>query len=401
MTDYFDEIESAVEDEPSPTQGLLGAVSSALQGDRKKAKDAIVAARGRIAQQARTDLGQALRQLGALGGTESSPGPSRAARMAAPSRLPPLSPAQRFSSRSPSDGPAGPGASASRDDLAALRRISARNDRRAYEAIRQNARAIEQLARSQRTLLKQVAELQKRGDLAVTQRVVEGLATLERRAETAQRAQARALAARDRSIRELRSSQTRTLRSARLQARAARIDKLNSVAGSMQVGAFGAKGDLFATNNLLVAGNQLLWSFAGDLLRTIGLSDPGSSSPLGWLAPLASLATSQVALGNRQHERFIAGVATGFAWVDKTSKIAARVSLRPFIGSADWDAFRKRTDIVATATLLEPVSLGKGTGPVRTVVSDGVLLIELAPVGEIGPDAYRVAWLVDTAKPGG
>ncbi len=88
------------------------------------------------------------------------------------------------------------------------------------------------------------------------------------------------------------------------------IQHVNSVVNSMQAAAFGEKGSLLTTNNLLLAANQLLWQFIDPLLRGMGFALGPSPSLLTWLSPVGSLLTGQLVVGNRQHVRFISGVVT-------------------------------------------------------------------------------------------
>ena len=131
------------------------------------------------------------------------------------------------------------------------------------------------------------------------------------------------------------------------------IQNVTNVVNSVQSAAYGQRGSVLATNNLLLAGNQLFWTFLDPLLQTAGITSATSPSFLARLAPLGSLLTGHVALGNRQHVRFISGLAV----FDGTTAVAL-TSLRNRIGSAFWPEFRRRTNIPVTAAFV-------GAGAIR------------------------------------
>jgi hypothetical protein len=278
-------------------------------------------------------------------------------------------------------------AAAHRNDLAVLRHIIAVDTARSFAAIRHNASAIDALASTQQELARRVAELQRCCDGDMLKRLLERLKRLDLRvgkAVRAQRQQLVTLTQRQRSMR----GQLRT------QASRASMQALNNTATSVQAAAFGTKGSLLARNNLLIAGNGVLWSFFGDLLQLLGLGRAG-----GWLGPVASLVSSQVALGGEQHERFVSGVTTQF--FPFTGNLAARsVSLEDRIGSRVWPSFRRRTDVPVTVESLDPID-----AVIQARVTNGVLDIVLRRSDEF-PDAAelvnaRIAWLIDTGDPNG
>jgi hypothetical protein len=353
-------------------------------------------------------------RLQALGSRPAATTPP-AVRGRAPAKLEPLPPL--LSSRL--DGSAGK----LRADLVAVRRATGANAAATHATLRHHAGAIDELGRAQTELAKQVAALQAIGDLSTLRRLARDLGMLERRVADVTRVQASALLSQERTMQQAIVRQDQALRE---QVRSSRIAKLNATASSMQSSAYGAKGSPLATNNLLLAGNQLLWNFGGDLLRRLGGMSPAASSALGWLAPLGSLITGGALLANRQHQRFISGIATDFipvvsagyrpmvtAVVPRTpSAWTVRVTLRPYIATSLWPTFQRRTDVPVTVTLLPPdEGSGSGSGPggegddlrrrsaqassaVIAAVRDGTLYIVVTEV-DTGM-ATRVAWMVDT-----
>jgi hypothetical protein len=165
---------------------------------------------------------------------------------------------------------------------------------------------------------------------------------------------------------------------------------------SAQVAAFGEKGNLFATSNLLLAGNQLLWSFIDPLLRFLGIDFGMSPSPIAWLAPLGSMGFGAVTAGRFQHVRFLADVTPIPAGI-----VEQRVPLLPRIAPADRDHFASRTDVLVTARTLnldlDKTTLGTATFT-EASVENGTLVLTLNH--SLG-SPVRVAWLVDTGLGGG
>lgn len=304
-----------------------------------------------------------------------------------------------------------------RADLVGLRRVAGTNATRADAAIRRNAAAIDELGRAQQRMAAQLDALQATDALALLRRLAGNLATLERRVVAVAEAQSTAIVARDQDLRRAIVRQDRALAS---QGRTARIAKLNATAASMQSSAYGTKGSPFATNNLLLAANQILWNFGGDALRALGFSTPARASALAWLAPIASLTVGGVVLGDRQHDRFVSGVATDLVALggapdpdpdpepDPIEFIAfapiahallkapdawtARVPLQSSIAPALWREFRGRKDVPATATIVGQ-NLDAATRASATVREGVLYIVAVGP--EVGPKT-QVAWLLDT-----
>jgi hypothetical protein len=166
----------------------------------------------------------------------------------------------------------------------------------------------------------------------------------------------------------------------------------------MQSAAFGEKGSLLNTNNLLLAANQLLWTFIEPILRTAGFDLGPSPSVLTWLSPVGTLVTGQVVLGDRQHVRFISGVTT---FDGTTSSVTEPLKKR--LASSFFKEFKRRTDVPVTAVALDE-SLSGFT--IAASVSNGDLTIQLLDAGGGDLDLLlaqpgRVAWMVDTGVDGG
>jgi hypothetical protein len=365
------EIDLASTADPAPKNEIMRAVANAVRGNRSEIADWFARARERIKERARAGLGRALPP-------PNGKAPIVGAPLQDPTPYPTIPPKP------------------SRPDLVGVQRTAAANERRAFAAIQQNSRAIDRLATCQRELGRTLAEMQAKGDLALLEGICDGLSRLERRVQALETQMARGgNGSASRALQE-----TKALRSElKTQLRAARIDKLNEVVASMQSSAFGAKGSVFATNNVLLAVNQLLWGFGGDALRKLGVLAEGQSTAAAWLSPLASLAVSQVALGNRQHERFVSGIATDFDDVNDDDAVLSSlstISLESHIGSSLWPEFSRRTDVPVVVTVLFPTD---GTVRAQAFIVRGVLNINLR--GALKRDSPRVAWVVDTEESSG
>jgi hypothetical protein len=293
-----------------------------------------------------------------------------------PRPVPPPAPARQVQIRLAS-GRTVKMALASRADLAGLATATAANDRQAFALLAQHQAALDGLALDQEALARKVAELAERSQAALLE-MLQMLGNVKQ----ATAAATATLSARTSTLGTTLSRQRVQLRTA---ARVASIQKVTDTVNSLQLSAFGDKGGVFTTNNLMLAANQLLWSYLGPALDALG--------PLAWLAPLGSLATGAATVGRRQHVRFVSGVTSVRAGAGGFSaggaEGSARLLLADRIAPADWLAFRKRADIPVTATVLGAAS---GAG-VRARVQDGFLLIsvESATAGLV-----RVAWMVDT-----
>src|SRR5262249_19122115 len=197
------------------------------------------------------------------------------------------------------------------------------NARAGLGGLRRHARPIARLDRSTAALPDQVSPLQARADVTLSG-LVTGFAGLERQVRNAVRPQVVAAAGQPppssvgepretRPVRRVRQSpqlqRLQQARALRAQAFRAQVKEVTSVVNTVQATAFGQRGSVFATNNLLLAGNQLFWTFLDPVLQRVGVLDATSATVVAALAPLGTLATGQILLADRQHVRFISGVA--------------------------------------------------------------------------------------------
>jgi hypothetical protein len=361
---------------------LLAAVPDGVRSDQTTASPMLQDVQQQIRERAREAVRKRIES--SLPGASDSPSVGKPAALRS---VPPLSPSGPVEIRLDKGrrvrATIVPGA-ARRDDVAAFREANATNTRRAFEALQEQSEAIESLRRSQTELTRKVAALQAQSDRSVVG-LLQGMAGLEQRLQTT-KVRERVLRTQNLSARTMAARQQRALNS---MATTARIQQVNAVVNSVQSAAFGEKGSLLATNNLLLAANQLLWTFIDPILRGMGFALGPSPSLLTWLSPVGSLLTGQVALGNRQHVRFISGIAN----FDGTSNLVTE-SLRSRLADGFFKEFRRRTDVPITAVALDVTISSR----IVAFVRDGTVFIafesEAAQTG-------RVAWIVDTGVDGG
>jgi len=274
---------------------------------------------------------------------------------------------------------------ARRSDLEALRETTASNNERNAAALRRQAEALERLRRKYDALAGQLAAMQSQATQSLVQ-LAEGVRGVERRVATV-RTQNRALVTRARATRVAAVRQKAEMRT---MASAARMQQVTAVVNSTQAAAYGQRGSVFATNNLLLATNQLFWTFLDPALRGLGVVKGTTPSLAVWLAPLGSLVTAQVALGNRQHDRFVSGVIT----LRGGAPILAH-SLQNDIASAYWPTFKERTDVPVTIEGLDGLNVA-GLG-IFAIVRGGTLFITLRDTSGEDFDSLegRIAWMID------
>lgn len=174
------------------------------------------------------------------------------------------------------------------------------------------------------------------------------------------------------------------LKGLQLQAFESQIQQVTSVINAVQATAYGDRGGILTTNNLLLAGNQLFWIMLDPLLRQLGLTRDSEPSAAVVLTPAGTLVTGHLLLGNRQHVRFISGVTRLRPGQDVSFE-----TLRNRIGADLWPEFQSRSDIPVQARVLAPPDALVMSASVR----DGVLRIV---VEKGGNQSARVAWLIDT-----
>lgn len=278
---------------------------------------------------------------------------------------------------------------ARRSDLAAIARASADNHRRAFGALRAQGAAIDGLKRSQQQLAEKISQLEKRADdavLALTQTVTQSSRQLKDLAAEGQKALAKAGTAATTAVQTLAVTQ--------------QAQNLTNVIGTAQATAYGERGSVLAPNNLLLTGNQLLWTFLAPMSVALGAS-AGTATVLSLLSPLGSLLTGFAAVGSRvperEPERFISDIAVfDVGKLDYTESLSGRMDNDAF------EKFRKRTNVPVTVNSVDPIAPDQASAEVR----DGVLHINVVSFGGIfrgrGPQArYRIAWMVDTGASNG
>jgi hypothetical protein len=283
---------------------------------------------------------------------------------------------------------------ARRSDLEALSRASAENNRRLYSALRNQRDVIDRLARSQRELAARVEGLQKQADDAVvslSRGMTQSSRQLRQVAQQGQKLLAEAGSAAKTAAGQL--QQVLTLASSTQQAQ-----NLTNVVGTAQATAYGERGSVLSRNNVLLTGNQLLWTLLPALSRAFGAS-ANASLLLAWLAPLGTLVTGYAAVGSSvpEHEpqRFITGVEA----FEGGGTTDLDVPLRGRIPDDAFDRLRNRTDVPVTVTLLDATTLDTDdTVRVAARVEDGTLKIRFA---RLQRSRTRVAWMIDTGVNGG
>jgi hypothetical protein len=239
--------------------------------------------------------------------------------------------------------------------------------------------AIRDLRRSHDELAGQVRALQRQANTTLID-LLQGFAAFERRFR-AVKAQNRVMQVEAQRVKAFAIRRTKELALAKVNAR---VQAFTSAATTMQTAAYGHKGALWHRNNVLLAGNQLLWTFADPLLRKAGILRGPSPGLLTVLAPVGMLLTGHIALGNQQHVRFVSGIAI----LTAGSRVALE-SLRHRIASGLWPAFRRRRDVPVTVVSLD----GDEDTTYVGVVENGILRITSDNASE---GVTRVAWMVDT-----
>ena len=262
--------------------------------------------------------------------------------------------------------------------------VARHSSRRALE---RQGQALETLKRSHEDLARKVRALQEQSERALP-RLLDGLTVLEQRLQ-AVRVQRQALSVRNAAAATLAARQDRKIQGL---TESARLQQVTAVMSATQAAAYGEKGSVFSTNNLLLAGNQLLWIFMDPLLRHFGIVSGPSPSLAAWLAPVGVLATGHLVLGGRQHVRFVSGIAN----FDGTTPVFLE-PLRGRIADSLWPEFQRRADVPVTITVLHPAP---GVRFAAAVVR-GVLVIVMVPIDEFPIPTGRVAWMVDTGVNGG
>jgi len=251
------------------------------------------------------------------------------------------------------------------------------------------AEALEHLSRAHDELSERVAALERqaRGSLAD---LVDRLQGYEQQMRTLG-AQRRALAAEVQSC--CNTTSPRTRRELDSLETTMRIQQVNTAVLAAQSAAYGVRGSIRETDNMLLIANHVFWTFLEPVLRRLGFDLGPSPSFVTWLAPVGSLVTGGMLLSDRQHVRFITGITT----FDGTNRFIVE-SLRSRIAPGFRREFERRTNVPVTVTPIDLTPLGNLR--LRAEVLGGFLLIE-AFVPDSGVPKGRVAWMVDTGVDGG
>jgi hypothetical protein len=256
------------------------------------------------------------------------------------------------------------------------------------------------LQRRQDALTKRVTELEARADAAVAG-LIQGVSDVEQRARAlvpAQLQQGRQL------LQQVESVQQLTLQT--------QIRGVTSVVNTLQATAYGDKGTLLSTNNLLLAISQLFWTALDPLLQATGAVTPQTATIIAALAPVGTLVTGEILVGSRQdqqrsqpRERFVSGRTT-VSVPGKSSE-----SLEGKIDAAYWPTFSTLSNVQVTATIVEPSGITNAA--VSANVNGGFLEIAVLPIVTGGTFVtlsfvrtaaplrnVTVAWTVDTGGGG-
>ncbi len=281
-------------------------------------------------------------------------------------------------------------------DVMALQKFSRVTTQQFYQGISDNSRAINALGKSIEKLEKKVEKLQSNEALikGLTKRLAElntGLDLVKRNQHASVTQQKQA--ARQQSLMQERKT--------RLQERAAQIQKLHATLNSVQTAALATPGDVFSSNNVLLAINQMAWGFAPELLKSLGFNAASLDNPTPWLTPIANLLTTQVLVGRRQQNRFVSGQVSlnninadfyGFFDIGHT----AEVNLRNRIAPALWASFSRRDNIPVTTVLVEPQPRLPAVLTTFGEVRNGTLFVRIVGSGNVVPERVVVSWTVDT-----
>jgi hypothetical protein len=286
--------------EPLTPQELLATTLDAFGADGAKMRAMLREVRRRAENQARVRVRD--RREGRLPGNTTEP--PRPKSVAAPQASPRLSPDWPLEIRLQNGRKIRATftpAVARRHDLAALDRVCAANDRQALAAIKQQSDALDTLRRSHEELSKKVTALQEQADRALIA-LLQGLTIFNQQLHTV-KVQEQTIRAARLSVRTLAARHKHQQRQLQSLATRSRIQQVTAVVNSVQGAAYGQKNSIIATNNVLLAGNQLFWIFIEPLLRGFGIINGPSPSVVTWLTPLGSLVTGQLALGSRPPQK--------------------------------------------------------------------------------------------------
>jgi hypothetical protein len=273
-------------------------------------------------------------------------------------------------------------------DVQRLREHVAATDTQSYQMLLKHARTIDELARRQSSMQSKLDDLQAQCDLALVGGLRGAAATEARLDLGEQRLESQEGA--------LKQAQIGTQRALDLQESTQRAQALNTAIGSAQAAAFGERGSLLATNNLTIAANQLLWGLVDPLLRRLGWWSGSTLHPSAWLGPLLGGAATQAVLTRYPYTDRISGVFVLPARVAPPARSdVARISLQERVPAAIWEDFKRRDDVVASATVVTEQD-DEGDVQVVALVREGTLFLD--PTG-LASKPLKVVWTVDISVP--
>lgn len=191
---------------------------------------------------------------------------------------------------------------------------------------------------------------------------------------------------------------------------------------------FGQRGRPLGEHNVALALSLLIWLVGDEIMDLLFGAEKASPYPLrdadvwSYLAPVGNVLAGWWLLGDRQHQRFIAGreVLPADAFVGAVAgselvyrcKKPPRVSLSRFVARDHFPDFEAFTDVPAVATVTSIPRAAAGDARIRSLsasVQNGELTIAVevvapdlrAPAAPIPAlvGALEIAWMVDTQKP--
>jgi hypothetical protein len=191
--------------------------------------------------------------------------------------------------------------------------------------------------------------------------------------------------------------------------------------------AYGQRGRPFGANNVALTLALLTWLAGDEVVAALFGKKQESTYPVrdadvwSYVAPFANLLAGWWLMNDLQHERFVAGMASGFVLVEEAAgappgerhyEHATIVDLSRTIAPGHINDFRSFVDVPVVATVSRVEFSAAGTAlaarlsaPSATVVG-GVVMVTVMVITN-GPvaanqkliDALDVAWIVDTAEP--
>jgi hypothetical protein len=267
------------------------------------------------------------------------------------------------------------------------------NDRRQAKAEAVNSRAINKLAAAQAAAVKQLTAQQVKSDSQLAKRIADGDTRLEKRI-TQELTGKGGINAKQRKglMRALKTQRTRA------------IWNTLTIASSLPFFlAYGDRQNVFGRNNLILAGSLGGWlmldeivdQFTGKGKKASGWST--SADIWNYVAPFGNMATAHLLLKDGQHERFVTGVTEVTVAATETADVVAKpVDIK--IGKSVAEAFKKRSDIRALATINGASAGTDGIAGVKAAVVNGqvqvTLLLDKGESTKAG--TVNVAWVVDT-----